>query len=204
MSSGHRWDLPGVPRKGFGGWNLRNPFVFLGGGKRIASIDDRREASSFFTEPTPQASAAAPVRRSNRRQLRFPENLGRNGIKWRSIVVSAGSFAEASARRLFLDEARRRVLALLEDLHWFGTQHGRRPPPWCWERLAAIADQVGADDAPSSVLEDTITTVEKEIHNALAELDLDRPIAYTVVAEPLPAPRPLRPFLTVLRGGRVD
>lgn len=116
-------------------------------------------------------------------------------------MVSAGSYAEASARRLFLDEARRRVVALLEDLHWFGRCHGQRPPPWCWERLAAMADMVGADDSPSAVLADTLAAVEAEIRNALVELDVDRPIAYAVV-EPLPAPKPLRPILTVLRGGR--
>lgn len=124
-----------------------------------------------------------------------------NCDKFRGIVVSAGSFAESSARRLFLDETRRRVVALLEELYFFGRRHGQHPPAWCWERVAAVADLVGADDVPSSVLSDTLGAIEGEIRNALAELDVDRPISYVVV-EPLPAPRPLRPILTLLRGGR--
>lgn len=120
--------------------------------------------------------------------------------------MSAGSFAEASARRLFQDESRRRVLALLEELHWFGRHHRRRPPSWCWERVAALAEQVSSDDVPSGAMADAIALVETEIRDALAELeldDVDRPIPFVVV-EPLPAPRPLRPFLKVLRGGRIE
>ena len=118
---------------------------------------------------------------------------------------------EAAGRRVFLEEARRRVLALLEDLHWFTQRHQRRPPAWTFERLAALADQVGGDDATTGDLAESIGVVESEIRNALAEmsalLDVDRPIPYVVTQstttpmEPIPAPRPLRPFLTVLRGG---
>lgn len=124
-------------------------------------------------------------------------------------MVSAGSFSEASARRLFLEESRRRVLALLEDLHWFARQHNRRPPGWTFERLAALAEQVAADDATTADLSDSLGAVEAEIRNALAEfstmLTIDEPIPYVVTEatpqEPIPAPKPLRPFLTVLRGG---
>lgn len=148
-----------------------------------------------------QSPARRPHASSSERHLNFARTADPRCDKVPGIVVSAGSFGEASARRLFLDEARRRVLSLLEDLRWFGQRHGRRPPAWCWERVAALADLVGNDDVPSSVLADTLAAVEAEQRNALAELDIDRPIAYSVV-EPLPAPKRLRPVLTVLRGGR--
>jgi hypothetical protein len=127
------------------------------------------------------------------------------------VVVSEGSFSEASARRFFIEESRRRVLSLLEDLHWFTKQHNRQPPGWTFERLAALAEQVGADDATTADLSDCLGAVEDEIRSALSEfsalLAVDEPIPYVVTQgpttpqEPMPAPKPLRPFLTVLRGG---
>jgi hypothetical protein len=194
---GYRGYLEGARRR-----QSPRPFRVSGRVGKIASIGDRRRASSFLGGAwLPPAGGAGRVRRRRGRHLRFNEKLGAKCDKVLAVVVSAGSFAEASARRLFLDEARRRVLSLLEDLHWFGQQHGQESPPWCVERLTAIAHQIQSDDVPSAVLADTIAAVELEIRNALVELDADRPIAYVVV-EPLPAPKSLRPVLTVLRGGR--
>ena len=121
-------------------------------------------------------------------------------------MVSEGSFSEASTRRFFIEESRRRVLALLDELRWFTERYRRRPPAWTYERIAALAGQVGADDATTGALSDSIDEVEIEIRRALLEmaalLDIDTPIPFTVTQEPIPAPKPLRPFLTVLRGGR--
>ena len=124
-------------------------------------------------------------------------------------MVSEGSFSEASARRFFTEEARRRVLSLLEDLHWFARRYNRQPPGWTFERCAALAEQVSSDNATTGELSDSLGAVEEEIRNALDEfsIDIDAPIPFSVTqppatpAEPIPAPRLLRPFLTVLRGG---
>lgn len=122
-----------------------------------------------------------------------------------------GQFSEeADTRRIFLDEARRRVLSLLQDLHDWTQRHLRPPPPWTFERVAALADQVVANDVTTSELADTLEGVESEISNALVELaavlEVDQPIPFNVTRpsplEPLPAPRALRPFLLVIRGGR--
>lgn len=113
---------------------------------------------------------------------------------------------EAEARRLFFDEARRRVLSLLVDLRQFVERWNVWPPPWAWVRLSALGEQV-IDDAPgvsAAALEDAVTAVECEIRSALAELASsidDQPIPYRVL-EPLPAPPRLRPYLAVVRGGR--
>ena len=114
---------------------------------------------------------------------------------------------ESKDRRLFLDEAHRRILSLLCDLRAFADRYGVFPPPWAWVRLAALGEQVIDDGAPiaTGVLEETIAGVELEIRCALAELasslELDQPIPYRVL-EPLPPPPRLRPYLAVVRGGR--
>jgi hypothetical protein len=112
---------------------------------------------------------------------------------------------EQAARRLFFDEARRRVLSLLCDLRAFVERWGVWPPPWTWVRLAALGEHV-IDDGPdvsTAALDDAVSAVEREIRSALAELASsvdDRPIPYRVL-EPLPAPPRLRPYLAIVRGG---
>lgn len=126
-----------------------------------------------------------------------------NTIKW---VVGDAEDRELKTRRLFLDEARRRLLLLLCDLRVFVERFGVSPPCWTWVRLAAVGEQV-IDDGPelsTGALEDAIASVEREIHSALAELagaiEADRPIPYRVLA-PIASPPRLRPYLAVVRGG---
>jgi hypothetical protein len=110
--------------------------------------------------------------------------------------------------RVFLDESARRVFWCVRDLSRWRELFGTGAPAWCWERVEAIALEL--DDAgrreppPAAALEGMLTAVEDEISNAVAELAAsgDVPIPYSVVPlEPLPAPRALRPALSVLRGG---
>lgn len=114
---------------------------------------------------------------------------------------------ESKARRLFLDEAQRRVLSLLCDLHSFVERFGVTPPAWAWVRLAALGEHVTDDAAELATgpLEEAIAAVEREIRSALEELasslEVDQPIPYRVL-EPLPPPPRLRPYLAVVRGGR--
>lgn len=114
---------------------------------------------------------------------------------------------ESETRRLFLDEARRRLLSLLCDLRAFVDRFGVSPPCWTWVRLAAVGAQVIDDEAmvATSAIEEAIAGAELQIHSVLTELasaiEADRPIPYRVVPEPLPAPPRLRPYLAVVRGG---
>lgn len=107
-------------------------------------------------------------------------------------------------RRVFFDEARRRLLSLLGDMRAFVELYGISPPCWSWVRLAAVGEQV-IDDGPgaTAAIEEAIAGVELEIHSALAELasaEADRPIPYRVL-EPMPTPPRMRPYLAVVRGG---
>lgn len=109
---------------------------------------------------------------------------------------------DTAARRRYLDESRRRVLSLLADLRRFGEQFGFWPPPWMFERLAALGDKVMADVEGAAALEDAIAAVESELHNGLIDLAgtlADVPIPY------VPIDPPIREgacqVLQVLRGG---
>jgi len=109
-------------------------------------------------------------------------------------------------RRVFFDEARRRLLSLLCDMRAFVELYGVSPPCWSWVRLAAVGEQV-IDDGPdvaTVAIEEAIAGVELEVHSALAELassiEADRPIPYRVV-EPHPTPPRMRPYLAVVQGG---
>ena len=123
-----------------------------------------------------------------------------------------GSFSEeASARRLFMDEARWRVFSLVEDLYCFADRYRAWPPAWTFERVAALASQIECDDVAASVIDDSLTAVAAEIRNALIDLaatiEATQPIPYRVTQppttpnEPIP-PKTLRQFLSVVRGGR--
>jgi hypothetical protein len=117
-------------------------------------------------------------------------------------VVGESDDRETAARRLFLDESRRRVLSLLSDLRRFGEQFGCWPPPWMFERLAAIADKVMTDVEGAAALEDAIAAVEGELRNGLIDLVgtlADVPIPYVPI-DPL-IPDGARQVLKVLRGG---
>lgn len=108
---------------------------------------------------------------------------------------------ETRARRLFLDEARRRVLSLLCDLHHFGEAFGHLPSPWMFARLAIVGGVVMDDAAPDAAIEDQITAAEGAIRNGLIDLVdalADVPIPYVLTDEPEG-----RQALTVLRGGLV-
>jgi hypothetical protein len=111
-----------------------------------------------------------------------------------------------AARRLFISEARRRVLSLLADLRAAVDTWGEWPPPWTWVRVAALGEQLADEPATSSAaIDEAISSVEGEIRAALSELLCslaDRPIPFRVL-EPLPPARPLRPYLALVRGERV-
>jgi hypothetical protein len=120
-------------------------------------------------------------------------------------VESAGSFDEGNARRLFLDEARRRVLRLLEELHYWKQRHRRSPPPWTYERIAALADQVTGDDIPTSLLDESIAATEADLERTLSEITaliVETPIPYVPTEPATVAPSPRRHLLTIMRGGR--
>jgi len=124
-----------------------------------------------------------------------------------------GGGTAGAAREFFFDEAGRRVSSLLEDLWWFSDRYKVRPPPWTFERVAALRDLLdGAGQITTGALDESISDVTREISNALVDLvatiEADRPIPYTVTRplttpnEPIPAPSGLYWSLKVLRGGR--